>query len=70
MIHHLVSYKHQPPQYGIKLLTKETAMNAIEIIKSRLPGGTKAQAELVYDQHATTPQLGGGLNRLTANPKH
>ena len=31
-------------------------MNSIELIKARLPNGNKAQAELVYDQYATTPR--------------
>ena len=31
-------------------------MKAIEIIKARLPNGNKAQAALVYDQHATNPR--------------
>ena len=31
-------------------------MNAIETLKARLPNGNKAQAELFYDQYATTPR--------------
>ena len=31
-------------------------MHATEIIKARLPNGNKAQAELVYDQYATSPR--------------
>ena len=31
-------------------------MTAIETIKARLPNGNKAQAELFYDQYATTPR--------------
>ena len=31
-------------------------MTTIEIIKSRLPNGNKAQAELFYDQYATCPR--------------
>lgn len=44
-------------------------MNAIEIIKSRLPNGNKAQAELVYDQHATTPREGGNLGTILIAPQ-
>ena len=31
-------------------------MNAIELLKARLPNGNKAKAELIYDQHATNPR--------------
>ena len=43
-------------------------MNAIEIIKSRLTNGNTAQAELVYDQHATTPREGGNLGTILIAP--
>ncbi len=44
-------------------------MNAIESIKARLPNGNKAQAELVYDQHATNPREGGSLGTILIAPR-
>ena len=43
-------------------------MNAIEIIKSRLPNGNKVQAELVYDQDATTPRECDNLGTILIAP--
>ena len=43
-------------------------MTAIEIIKSRLPNGNKAQAELVYDQDATSPREWGSLGAIMIVP--
>lgn len=44
-------------------------MNAIEIIKSRLPNnGNKAQAELVYDPDATNPREGDNLGTILIAP--
>ena len=39
-------------------------MNAIEILKARLPNGNKVQAELVYDQHATNPREWDNLGTI------
>ena len=41
---------------------------AIETIKSRLPGGNKVQAELVYDPYATTPRECGSLGTIIIAP--
>lgn len=41
----------------------------IEIIKARLPNGNKAQAELVYDQHAKTPRHCDNLGTILIDPK-
>lgn len=43
-------------------------MNAIEIIKARLPNGNEAQAELVYDQDATTPRECDNLGTILIAP--
>lgn len=43
-------------------------MNTIEIIKSRLPNGNKVQAELVYDQDATTPHGQDNLGTILIAP--
>ena len=43
-------------------------MTAIEIIKARLPNGNKAQAELVYDQDATTPREYDNLGTILIAP--
>ena len=43
-------------------------MTAIEIIKARLPNGNKAQAELVYDQHATSPREYDNLGTILISP--
>ena len=43
-------------------------MIAIESIKARLPNGNKAQAELVYDQHATSPREYDNLGTILISP--
>ena len=43
-------------------------MTAIESIKARLPNGNKVQAELVYDQHATTPRECDNLGTILIAP--
>ena len=43
-------------------------MIAIESIKARLPNGNKAQAELVYDQHATSPREYDNLGTILIAP--
>ena len=43
-------------------------MNAIETLKARLPNGNKAKAELVYDQHATTPRECDNLGTILIAP--
>lgn len=43
-------------------------MIAIESIKARLPNGNKAQAEVVYDQHATTPRECDNLGTILIAP--
>lgn len=44
-------------------------MNAIEILKARLPNGNKVQAELVYDQDATNPREWDLLGAIRIVPK-
>ena len=43
-------------------------MNAIELLKARLPNGNKVQAELVYDQHATNPRECDNLGTILIAP--
>ena len=43
-------------------------MTTIESIKARLPNGNKVQAELVYDQHATTPRECDNLGTILVAP--
>ena len=43
-------------------------MKAIETLKARLPNGNKAKAELVYDQHATTPRECDNLGTILIAP--
>ena len=43
-------------------------MTAIETLKARLPNGNKVQAELVYDQHATTPRECDNLGTILIAP--
>ena len=47
---------------------RRLTMNAIETLKARLPNGNKAKAELVYDQHATTPREGDNLGTILIAP--
>ena len=43
-------------------------MNAIEILKARLPNGNKVQAELVYDPDATNPRECDSLGTILITP--
>ena len=43
-------------------------MNAIEVLKARLPNGNKVQAELVYDQHAANPRDCDNLGTILIAP--
>ena len=43
-------------------------MNALEILKARLPNGNKAQAELVYDPDATNPREWDNLGTILIAP--
>ena len=44
-------------------------MTAIETLKARLPNGNKAQAELIYDQHADNPRDCDNLGTILIAPR-
>ena len=43
-------------------------MNAIEVLKARLPNGNKVQAELVYDPDADSPREWANLGTILVSP--